>query len=101
MTLKPPLLVGLVHKLSVDITENFSIALEEKTSSHDPNIKTYIVGDFNINLLDNSSSPPIEIFLNLMISRNFYPVISRPTSVTPISCTLIDNIFSNTVDEIE
>ena len=36
-----------------------------------------------------------------MISRNFYPVIARPTRVTPISCTLIDNIFSNRVDEIE
>ena len=90
-----------MYKLSIGITENFSIALEEKISSQDPNINTYIVGDFNINLLDNSPSPPIEIFLNLMISRNFYPVISRPTCVTPISCTRIDNIFSNTVDEIE
>ena len=38
---------------SVDIsTENFYIAREEIISSHDPNIKTYILGDFNINLLD-------------------------------------------------
>ena len=59
------------------------------------------MGDFNINLLDYSSFPPIENFLNLMISRNFYNVISRPTRVTPISCTLIGNIFSNRVDEIE
>ena len=59
------------------------------------------MGDFNINFLDYSSSPPIEISLNLMISRYFYPVISRSSHVTPISCTLIDNIFSNKVDEIE
>ena len=93
-------LVTLVHKLSVDIsTKNFSIALEEIISSLDPNIKTYIMGDSNLNLLDYSTSP-VENFLNLMISSNYYPVISRPTSVTPLS-TLIDNIFSNRVDAIE
>ena len=94
--------VGLVYKRSVDIsTENFSIALEEIISSRDPNIKTYIMGDFNINLLDYSTSPPVIFFLNLMISSNYYPVITRPTRVTPISCTLIDNIFCNRIDEIE
>ena len=36
-----------------------------------------------------------------MISRNYYPVITRPTRATPISCTLIDNIFCNRIDEIE
>ena len=55
------------------------------------------MGDFNINLLDYSTSPAIENFLKLIISRNFYPVISHTTHVTPISCTLIDNIFSNRV----
>ena len=43
--------VGLVYKQSVDIsTENFSVAVEEIISSLYPNIKTYIMGDFNINL---------------------------------------------------
>ena len=82
-------------------TENISIALEEIISCLDPNIKTYIKGDFNINLLDYSTSPPVENVLNLMISRNYYPVITRTTRVTPISCTLIDNIFCNRIDEIE
>ena len=94
--------VGLLYKRSVDInTEHFSIVLEEIVSSLDPNTKTYIIGDFNINILDYSTSPSIENFVNLMISRNFYPVITRPTRVTPISCTLIDNIFSNRLDEID
>ena len=55
--------VGLVYKRSVDIsTENFSVALEEIISSLYPNIKTYIMGDFNINLLDYSNSPQIKNF---------------------------------------
>ena len=40
-----------------------------------------------------------------MISKNFLPIINRPTGpctrVTPHSCTLIDNIFCNRVDEVE
>ena len=64
--------VGLVYKQSLDIsTENFYTAIEEIISSLDPNSKTYIIGDFNINLLDYCTSPPVENFLNLMISRNF------------------------------
>ena len=59
------------------------------------------MGDFNISVLDYSTSPPVENFLNLIISRNYYPVITRPTRVPPISCTLIDNIFCNSIDEIE
>ena len=67
--------VGLVYKRSIEIsTENFSIIF-----SLDPNIKTYIMGDFNINLLDYSSSPQIEIFLNLMIYCKFYPASGRVT----------------------
>ena len=93
--------VGLMYKRSMDIsTENFSRVPEEIISSIDPNIKTYTMGDFNIHLLDYSTSPPIENVLNLMIYRNFYPVITGRTRVTPISCTLIYNMFSNRVDEI-
>ena len=67
--------VGLVYKRSVGIsTENFSIALEEIISSFNPNIKTYIMGDHNINLLDYSTSLPVKFFFNLMISHNYYPV---------------------------
>ena len=86
--------LGLVYKRSVEIsTENFFIASEEIIFSLGPNIKNKIMGDFNINLLDYITSPPVGNFLNLMISRNYYPVITRPTRVTPISCTLIDNRF--------
>ena len=59
------------------------------------------MGDFNINLLDDNLSPPVENFINQMISKNLSPIINRHTRVTPHSCTLIDNIFCNRVDEVE
>ena len=94
--------IPLIYKRSVDIsTENFSVALESLISSLAPRVKTYMMGDFNINLLDHNLSPPVEYFINQMISKNFLPTINRPTRLTPHSCTLIDNIFCNRVDEAE
>lgn len=57
------------------------------------------MGYFNIELLkldlnDNSNS-----FINLIFSSSFYPTISKPTRITESTATLIDNIFSNTLEE--
>ena len=95
-------MIGLIYKRSVDIsTENFSGALGPLISSLNPRVKTYIMGDFNINLLDHNLSPPVENFIDQMTSKKFLPIINRPTRVTPHSCTRIDNIFCNRVDEVE
>ena len=59
------------------------------------------MGDFNINLLDHNLSPPVENFINQMISKKFLSIINRPTRVTPHSCTLIDSIFCNRVEEVK
>ena len=58
------------------------------------------MGD-SINSLDHNLSPSVENFINQMISKNFLPIINRPTRVTPHSCTLIDNIFCIRVEEVE
>ena len=95
------IVVDFIYKRSVDIsTENFSVVLEPLISSLDRRVKTYIMGDFNINLLDHNLSPPVKNLINQMISKNFLPIINRPTRVTPHSCTLIGNIFCNRVDEV-
>ena len=89
------IVVGLISKRSFDIsTENFSVAREPLISSLDPLVKTYIMGDFTFFTTSRT-------FINQMISKNFLPIINRPTTVTPHSCTLIDNIFCNRVDEVE
>ena len=65
--------VRLIYKHSLDINvENFTITLETIISSLNPNYKTYIMGDFNINLLDYNSVR-IEKFSNQIISRIFFP----------------------------
>ena len=58
----------------------------------------YIVGDFNINLLNSETSAN---FINLISYYCFRPHISTPTRLNNEAnyTSLIDNIFSNTNNE--
>ena len=78
------IVVCLIYKRSVDIsTDNSSVALEPLIFSLYPHVKIYIMGDLNIYLLDHNLSPPVENFINQMISKNFLPIINRHTRTTP------------------
>ena len=59
----------------------------------------YILGDFNINLLNYGIHNKTNEFLDTMFSFNLYPLISKPTRINDTKATLIDNIFTNTIEE--
>ena len=58
----------------------------------------FVMGDFNIDLLQYESHNNTDEFLNTIISHSFLPYILQPTRVTDRSSTVIDNIFSNITD---
>ena len=58
----------------------------------------FIMGDFNIDLLQYDTHNSTDDFLNSMISHSFLPYVLQPTRVTYHSATIIDNIFSNVTD---
>ena len=55
----------------------------------------YLVGDYNINLLNVDSHNLTADFNDTIYSYGLIPLITRPTRVTETSATLIDNIFTN------
>ena len=55
----------------------------------------YLIGDWNINLLNSNDHNPTSDFLECMFSELFVPTINKPTRVSENSATLIDNIFTN------
>ena len=61
------------------------------------NEDVYIMGDFNIDI-----SLPFTVlgqhFTNLLSSFFFEPLINKPTRITNLTHTIIDNIFSNVLD---
>ena len=76
--------------------DSFSEYLQEILSIPTaPNKQVFILGDFNINLLNHNSSTPITNYVNFLFSKQFLPHIIHPSRVSGHSSTLIDNIFTN------
>ena len=54
----------------------------------------YVMGDFNLDLLQYNHHTPTQEFIDTLFSFAFIPLISHPTRLTSYSATLIDNIFT-------
>lgn len=61
--------------------------------------KIFLAVDYNINLLNNNSHNETHNFLNIMYDYKFYPLITHPTRFSHTGSTLIDNIFTNCMEE--
>ena len=59
------------------------------------NKSCFIMGDFNLNLLNHNDNTPCQDFFNFMLSKSFIPLTRKPTQISDTSSTLIDNIFVN------
>ena len=58
----------------------------------------YLCGEFNIDLLKLNSSHNYNTFFDNVTSSSFAPKITLPTRICDISSTLIDNVFTNSID---
>ena len=61
------------------------------------NKSTFIMGDFNIDLIKSDHNSTSQEFLETFLTASFLPLISKPTRVRNRSATLLDNIFTNTL----
>ena len=73
-----------------EFNDDYLNELLDKLFKENKNI--FLLGDFNINLLNYDIHPPINEFLDSLSSHYFLP---QPSRVTTNFKTLIDNIFSN------
>ena len=58
-----------------------------------------LMGDFNIDLLKYDHNTDSASFLDSLYTNFLLPYISTPSHVIPHSGTLIDNIFSNSIED--
>ena len=58
---------------------------------------TFLLGDFDVNLLNYNEHNQTNEFLDSLASNSFIPLILQPTRINRHSNTLIDNIFSNVI----
>ena len=61
----------------------------------------YLMGDYNINLLNYGKHSDTTEFVDILHGHSFISLINRPTRVKQQSATLIDNIFTNCYLNIE
>ena len=76
-----------------DFNSNYLNNLLEKISKEQKSV--FLLGDFNINLLNYNVHNPTNEFLDSLASNSFLPYILQPTRITSHSKTLIGNIFTN------
>ena len=61
------------------------------------NKQCYIMGDFNINLLNYDHHMETHDYVDSMFSNSLIPQITKPTRITPTTAKLIYNIYSNDI----
>ena len=97
---KSNVIVGVIYRHpSMDLTDfncNYLNKLLEKISKEQKSI--FLLGDFNVNLLNYNEHNQKNEFLDSLASNSFIPLILQPTRITSHSNTFIDNVFSNVID---
>ena len=89
------IIVGCLYRPPDASLNYFNRSVEDiLTAISFENKLSYIMGDFNISILNSHSRQPTNEFINLMTSNSLYPLISKPTRITSSTATLIDNIFT-------
>ena len=94
-------LVGVVYRPPQGRTDAFNAKLGdilEDIRVESLGKEVFIMGDFNINLINEEMSPPQMEYRSNMFSYGYLPLILRPTRVTYSSATLVDNIWCNNTD---
>ena len=79
-----------------DLNCNYLNQLLENISKEQKSI--FLLGDFNVNLLNYNEHNRTNEFLDSLASSSFIPLILQPTRITSHSNALIDNISSNVID---
>ena len=91
---KSNIIVGIIYRPpDKDITQFNDYIINILSQFKQTNKVIYIMGDFNINLLNSEKHVKTSEFLENMYSFSFFPLIHKPTRVTKHTATLIDNIF--------
>ena len=96
------LIVGAVYRPPNGNFESFEKSMNEILDNiNKENKLCYLMGDFNIDLLKSESCDHTNHFIEQLFTTSFFPLITKPTGITHHTATLIDNIFTNNLDELE
>ena len=76
----------------------FEKILQKLNTNRYANKIKYIVGDFNQDLIRHDSDDDCQNLIDNAHSNGFVQIVSRPTRITEHSATLIDHVYTNSID---
>ena len=92
-------IIGNVYRRPSSTIDEVGKFIEEFTTVtqnlQEQHLKSYLCGDYNINLLKIDSSLHCNRFFENIKILGFFPQITRPTRLSGKSNNLIDNILTN------
>ena len=101
-TIGKNIIIGTIYRPPNGNFEIFETKLNDVLYSINKTSKiAYLMRDFNIDLLKSDQSDYSNRFSEQLFTSTFFPLIAKPTRITPHTATLIDNIFTNDYEQIE
>lgn len=94
-------MVGCIYKHPTANVDDFTLKFQELVNEINLNkYDTYILGDMNIGLLKHHMYQQTGRYLDMLYSHDLLPVITKPTRITSHTATLIDHIYTNTLNRV-
>ena len=92
------LIIGCIYKRPTCNLEQFRNQLNNIIKILNPNShEIYIFGDINIDFLKYNEHSQTEEFFDMLPANNVLPIITKPTRLTDHTATLIDHIYTNSL----
>ena len=92
-------IVGLTYRPLNQNVNDFVTRMNDVLEKISRDNKTcYLMGDFNLNVLNNENHNATGEFLDGLYSHLFFPLITLPSRITSHTASLIDNSFSSHVE---
>ena len=94
-----PIIVGVIYRPNSPPRADLDLFMSKILEIHDKisneNKTAYLMGDYNINLLNYDSHQKTNDFIDSVIAQGYIPHITKPTRITHVSATVIDHLYCN------
>jgi hypothetical protein len=93
------IIIGIVYRPPSGNFDSINEILE--TVDRENKLLCYLMGDFNIDLFKSESCDYANYFTEQLFTSSFFPLITKATRITHHTATLIDNIFTNNLEQLD
>ena len=95
-------IIGVIYRPPNSNFETFKNTMNTILEKIDKENKIcYLMGDFNINLFKSESCDYANQFIEQLFTSSFFPLITKATRITYHTAALIDNIFTNNIEQLD